>query len=298
MMGLIKNKLVVSIEGNIGSGKSSILNTYKRDPAVLIYPEPVETWKNYNGTNMLANMYNDPAKYTFPFQLCNIITTDKIHNDIRENQSKKVRRNIAITERCPLTPVYVFISYSVEKGFLDETQQELLNTLNERINGDNLTPDMVIYVKTDPEVAFERIRNRNREEESTITLEFIQDLDIKHDEYMKVLKETYGVPVYMIDGNKSLQEIEKELSNLKPIMEKFLKTKIEREEEEKIIINSEKEEEDGEDDEIIKTCLPIPQPNRKETSIWNYIPFFDYIFSFIRYLIVSKNPKIELKKQA
>ncbi|KAL7631825.1 UNVERIFIED_CONTAM: hypothetical protein RMT77_017875 [Armadillidium vulgare] len=295
-MGLIKNKLVVSIEGNIGSGKSSILNTYKRDPAILIYPEPLETWRNYNGTNMLANMYNDPAKYTFPFQLLNIITTDNIRNDIRENQSKKVRRTIAITERCPLTSVYVFIPYGVEKGFLDETQQELLNTLNERINGDNLTPDMVIYVKTDPEVAFERIRDRNREEESKMTLEFIQDLDIKHDEYVKVLKETHGVPVYMIDGNKSLQDIEKDLSNLKPNMEKFLKNKIEKEEEEKII-NSEKEEDEGEDDEIIKTCLPIPQPNRNETSMWNYIPFFDYIFSFIRYLMGNKNAKMELKKK-
>lgn len=299
-MGLLKNKILVSIEGNIGSGKSLILDTYKRDPEVSTYPEPVEIWRNYNGTNMLANMYNDPVKYTFPFQLCNIITSDDTHKDIRVNQSKKVRRSIIITERCPLTPNHVFIPYSLGKGFLDETQKKLLTTLNERINGDNLFPNAVIYVKADPEVAFERIRKRNREEESKITIEFIKELDIVYDEYMKVLKEVYRIPVFTIDGNRSLQEIVKELSAIKPIMYRILKEKMEKEEEEEEEgkLNSEKEEE--KDDEIInKMCLPVPHPHCGEASIWNYIPFFNCIFSFVHYyLLGKKNPKMDSKKEA
>ncbi|KAL7643727.1 UNVERIFIED_CONTAM: hypothetical protein RMT77_005733 [Armadillidium vulgare] len=296
-MALLKNKLLVCLEGNIASGKSSILNTFKRDPAASIYPEPVDEWRNYNGTNLLEKMYNDPEKYMFPFQTCNIITMDNRHNDMRKNQTKKVRRTLMIMERCPLASEHVFISNSVKNGFLDETQRVLLKTLNERINGNNLVPDMVIYVKTNPHVAFERIKNRKREEESKITIEFIKDLDTEYETYISLLKEIYGISVFTIDGNKNIQEMDKDLIELKMIMENLLNKKIkkgEEEEEEEKKINSDNEE----DDEIIKTCLPIPHSHSEKASMWNYIPFFNYIFSFIRYLLGNKNPEKELKKEA
>ena len=31
--------------------------------------EPVEEWRNLNGHNMLQQMYEDPARWSFPFQV-------------------------------------------------------------------------------------------------------------------------------------------------------------------------------------------------------------------------------------
>ena len=39
-----KRPFVVSIEGNIGSGKSTMINYFKNFQDIQIHPEPVEKW--------------------------------------------------------------------------------------------------------------------------------------------------------------------------------------------------------------------------------------------------------------
>ena len=39
-----KRPFVVSIEGNIGSGKSTMINYFKNFEDIQIHPEPVEKW--------------------------------------------------------------------------------------------------------------------------------------------------------------------------------------------------------------------------------------------------------------
>ena len=39
-----KRPFVVSIEGNIGSGKSTMINYFKNFKDIQIHPEPVEKW--------------------------------------------------------------------------------------------------------------------------------------------------------------------------------------------------------------------------------------------------------------
>lgn len=43
-----------------------------------------------------------------------------------------------------------------------------------------------VYLRTDPEVAFERIKTRNRFEEKDVTLEYIQHLHELHDKWLNV----------------------------------------------------------------------------------------------------------------
>ena len=38
----------------------------------------------------------------------------------------------------------------------------------------NFKVDQIIYLRTDPEVAYERVKNRNRHEESTIPLQYLK----------------------------------------------------------------------------------------------------------------------------
>ncbi len=67
---------IVSIEGNIGSGKTTLMSHlkqyYKDCPFVRFVREPVDEWETYvdeNGTNMLQKFYGDQHKYAFPFQV-------------------------------------------------------------------------------------------------------------------------------------------------------------------------------------------------------------------------------------
>jgi deoxyadenosine/deoxycytidine kinase len=60
-----KKPFVVSVEGNIGSGKSTMLQYYSELDDVQLHPEPVEKWQNLNGHNLLEKLYADPKRWSF-----------------------------------------------------------------------------------------------------------------------------------------------------------------------------------------------------------------------------------------
>ena len=72
-----------SIEGNIGSGKSTFIDNLKNrlkhvyGIPVIYVPEPVEEWESIqstDGKNMIELFYSDPKQYAFAFQMMAYIT--------------------------------------------------------------------------------------------------------------------------------------------------------------------------------------------------------------------------------
>ena len=57
----------------------------------------------------------------------------------------------------------------------------------------------IIYLATNPETAIKRISKRGREEETTITLDYINMLNKKHEEWLGEEKN-----VYNIDANQNI----------------------------------------------------------------------------------------------
>ena len=53
---------VVSIEGNIGAGKSTMLKFFESYTDVELIPEPVAQWCDVNGHNLLGKLYEDPKR--------------------------------------------------------------------------------------------------------------------------------------------------------------------------------------------------------------------------------------------
>lgn len=45
----------VLIEGNIGSGKTTFLNHFKKFDSVCLLTEPVDQWRNCGGVNLLVS---------------------------------------------------------------------------------------------------------------------------------------------------------------------------------------------------------------------------------------------------
>ena len=71
---------IVSIEGNIGSGKSTVINTlkeyykssYKNNNKVYFLEEPVSEWveiKDSDGKNIIEKFYENQEHYSFSFQM-------------------------------------------------------------------------------------------------------------------------------------------------------------------------------------------------------------------------------------
>ena len=69
---------IISIEGNIGSGKSTFVKELEyychaniKDVKIHFLQEPVDIWnnvQNLEGKNIIECYYDNQEKYAFPFQ--------------------------------------------------------------------------------------------------------------------------------------------------------------------------------------------------------------------------------------
>ena len=63
---------IVTIEGNIGAGKTTLINLlkekYKNDDRIVFLEEPVDTWEKItqDGKNILELFYENQQKYSLP----------------------------------------------------------------------------------------------------------------------------------------------------------------------------------------------------------------------------------------
>ena len=86
----------VTVEGNIGAGKTTFLDRFS--PAagddVDVLPEPVDRWRDVNGHNLLAMMYEDPARHSLLFQTYVQLTMFQQHNAECSKQAKILERSL------------------------------------------------------------------------------------------------------------------------------------------------------------------------------------------------------------
>lgn len=64
----------ISIEGNIGSGKSTFLKKISDLFTIPLLFEPCDLWQNINGHNLLNEFYRDTKRWAYSFQLYAFLT--------------------------------------------------------------------------------------------------------------------------------------------------------------------------------------------------------------------------------
>lgn len=198
--------VIFSIEGNIGSGKSTFLNHLKtnyQDRFVFI-PEPVEQWKTIidpeTGKNKIELFYGDMKTHAFSFQMMAYISRlAAIKRAVRENPGKHI-----IVERSLYTDKNVFAKMLYEDSLISSTDYQIYTKwFDEFIQ--ELPETKYIYIQTSPEIAIERIRRRGRSGEEGITLEYIQRCHRMHEEWLPTL-ENKDRQLYVIDNNMERKE--------------------------------------------------------------------------------------------
>lgn len=65
-----------------------------------------------------------------------------------------------------------------------------------------------MYLRTDPEIAYQRIMQRGRFEEDSIKLEYLQSVHNLHEDWLINKKHHLPCPVLTIDGNTDLSGME------------------------------------------------------------------------------------------
>lgn len=189
--------IIISIEGNIGSGKSSVIEKLKKNyPDFYYLQEPVDVWTNNtdeNGKTILDLFYENNTRWAYTFQNLAYITR------IQQILAVKDKYDVIITERSIFTDRNVFAKILEQDGHINKIEKSLYDQWFELLKKD-VKVDGYIYIKADPKVSHERIRKRNRQGEENIPIEYLEKLHQAHNEWL-IRENTTN-----IDGNAEMSD--------------------------------------------------------------------------------------------
>ena len=192
---------IITVDGNIGCGKTGVLNHLHK---ILKFPvdlEPVDNWQPY-----LNNMYID-KKNIFNFQVRIWLDRCWIQNT--------VNTNTILVERSPYFIKNSFIEIAKENELIDENEYNTLLDLHRKT--DSMWKDNIyIYLRSNPESCLARIKKRNRTSEENIEIDYIKRLHELHEkniiELEKILPKNR---LFIINvENKTISTIANELYDL------------------------------------------------------------------------------------
>lgn len=183
----------IIVEGNIGAGKSTFLRLMQENFSAQFIFEPHEEWQNVGGYNLLEKFYNDTNRWAYTFQSYAFITRMRSEEQIRAKRESP----FYILERSVYSDRYCFAKNCFEMGVMSPLEWKLYQEWFEwLIESQEYTPDGFIYLQTDPQVCYERMVQRNRSEEVTVSLDYLHMINQKHEDWL-MRKE--GIPAYLHD---------------------------------------------------------------------------------------------------
>jgi len=213
-----KNVQIISIEGNIGSGKSTVVNslkeyyTGKSDESnesnesngsndIYFLEEPVSEWvqiQDSSGKNIIEKFYENQERYSFSFQMMAYISRlAMLKRAIKECEEKGI--HIIICERSLQTDKNVFCKMLYDSNKIEQVEFQIYNKwFTEFIS--EIPPIHFLYIQTEPKIAYERVLKRNRKGES-IALEYLEMCSKYHDNW---LNDNGNV---IINGNENYDKV-------------------------------------------------------------------------------------------
>jgi deoxyadenosine/deoxycytidine kinase len=218
------NKTIITIEGNIGTGKSTFTKILKSKwQEIQVIPEPISTWFSItddNNKNILQHFYDDMDSWTFRFQIMAAITfMSELENIIKTSKSQYI-----FLDRSLYTGINVFEKMSYDNGKINKIEHtiyKLLIDLYEKYVKKDYK-EFHIYLKCEPLISYERIKKRGRIEEKDIKYEYLVQLNKYHDDWL--LKKSSNIIVIDCDISfENDENIQNEM--IQKIKEKIISSK-------------------------------------------------------------------------
>jgi deoxyadenosine/deoxycytidine kinase len=185
---------IITIEGNIGAGKSTLVDVLKNKYAerndVMFLQEPVDVWTkiSQNGQNVLELFYGDQNRYSFAFQV--LAYTTRLH--MIEEAMEEARKNgirVIVMERSLEADRNIFAKMLHDQGLMEDCMYQIY-LLMSNFGLEKYKADGVLYVNAGPETCLERIRKRSREGEDAIMLGYLKTCDEYHKDWLAGMSNT------------------------------------------------------------------------------------------------------------
>ena len=193
--------IIISIEGNIGAGKSTIVSSLEElvndnmggfiaNKRVMFLQEPVDEWLSFKdnaGENILSKFYKDQKKHAFAFQMMAYISRQSLLNKtIKENPNC-----IIITERCIHTDKNVFAKMLFDDNKISKIEYDIYNKWFNEF-AENTKYQGHIYINVDYNTSSRRINKRDREGEN-IPIEYLRNCEKYHNNWLMSLNNSFYI---------------------------------------------------------------------------------------------------------
>nr|XP_018915400.1 PREDICTED: deoxynucleoside kinase-like [Bemisia tabaci] len=214
-----RKPFTVFVEGNIGSGKTTFLKHFEQCPNTYIAAEPVEQWRDLKGHNLLELMYKDPSRWGLTFQTMVQKTMLDVH-------VQKCDEPIKLMERSIHSARHIFVENLFQQKIMSAPEYAVLDSWFEWISSNcDIHGDLIVYLKTSPEVVYERMKARARQEEHTVSLEYLQKLHVLHENWLihKTIPGAALPPIVVVDANQNLDLMAPEFKRCQNLIFSHLK---------------------------------------------------------------------------
>ena len=190
------------VEGNIGAGKSTFLRVMGAYLQAQLVFEPHQRWQDVGGENLLEHFYKDTPRWAYTFQTYAFLT--RIF--ALQEQTKVCQSALQLIERSVFSDRYCFAKNCFDMGLMSSLEWKLYESwfvwfVERQVS----RPDMFIYLRAEPQKCYDRISIRSRSEEGGVSLEYLQMLHQKHDDWLVHKKDILPVlaqtPVLVLDGD-------------------------------------------------------------------------------------------------
>jgi len=216
---------IISIEGNIGSGKSTLVKKLKQaNPTWFFLQEPVDVWKSVSdidGNNILSEFYKDKKRNAYLFQNFAFIT--RLHT--LKTKLKEIKRNTSIfkdnyliVERSIHSDKNVFAKLLHNDKEITNLEYEIYNYWFYRLHSSALISAHV-YLKVDPKISSKRIVKRDRKEEkNAIPIEYLNSLHDYHEDWI----DKTPIPTLIVSGDNDFEKNSKIFNTINDQITSFI----------------------------------------------------------------------------
>ena len=186
----------ISIEANIGAGKTTILNRLRDETNIPIFLESVDSWK------MIKPFYSDKSRWGFAFNL-----------EVLYSMSKyKDYTFPSVYERSPKSNHDVFARLLVDDNSMTQDEFDLYHKMYDEFSW---SQEVMIYIHTSPIVCYERMKNRDRECERHVSIDYVQRIHDKHEEMIhNIVNSNPRTIIHQVDGNCDKETIYQNVASI------------------------------------------------------------------------------------
>lgn len=172
----------ISIEGNIGAGKTSLSKLLAEDLGAKLVLE------EFTENTFLPKFYENPERYAFPVELSFLSE--------RFSQLKRELNTADLFSPNIISDYFISKCQIFAKNNLSKDEYDLFMKMYEIVEATCPKPDLMVYLYLDVEDLYDNIRKRGRSYEQGITNEYLLNIQNQYLEYIRQHEDMRVLMIY------------------------------------------------------------------------------------------------------